>query len=480
MADEQIYQVLQEKFGFTSFRPGQEEVIKMLLAGKNILAVLPTGAGKSLLYQLPAYLLPGVVLIVSPLISLMQDQVDRLRRRGERRVIMLNGQLTGYERKQVLQHLITYKFVFTSPETLANPDVLAALQNVQLGLMVVDEAHCVSQWGPDFRPEYLLLKKIRTTLANPLTLLLTATATPTVRHDILEKLGLNQHEVHQVVRSVNRPNILMTVTTLASQEEKDHKLLQLIKKFEGPGIIYFASRKLATQMANQLAKLTGKPVAAYHAGVSPVERFRIQEQFMNNNLRLICATSAFGMGIDKEDIRFVIHYHMPSNLENYVQEIGRAGRDGHQSIAVLLYASGDEQIQRQLTHLDLPPEKLLSQVQKGELPASVMGEQGEIFKFYLTHHYQPQQVIKAFKRRQQQLKAELQIMLEYIMQDSCRRTYILQYFGEEPVTMDRLCCDVDDPAWEDQKILPASPVTTSPRYLPWQQRLARLIKIAKS
>lgn len=480
MADEQLYQVLQEKFGFTSFRPGQEEVIKALLAGKDTLAVLPTGAGKSLLYQLPAYVLPGITLIVSPLISLMQDQVDRLRRRGERRVVMLNGQLTGYERAQVLQHLTSYKFVFTSPETLASSDVVTALQQVQLSLLVVDEAHCISQWGPDFRPEYLLLKKIRTTLAKPLTLLLTATATPTVRHDILEKLGLDESEIYQVVRSVNRPNILMAVTTLANQEEKDHQLLQLVQKFYGSGIIYFASRKLATQMANQLAKQTGKNVAAYHAGVSPVERFRIQEQFMNNQLQIICATSAFGMGIDKNDIRFVIHYHMPSNLENYVQEIGRAGRDGRQSIAVLLYAPGDEQIQRQLTRLDLPPEELLSQVQNGELPASVMGEQGEIFEFYLNHHYQPQQVLEVFKRRQQQLKEELRIMLDYVMQDSCRRSYILQYFGETPIVVDQLCCDVDDPTWEEQEILPASSPKDTSGYLTWQQRLARLIKIAKS
>lgn len=186
---QEILDVLQNHFGFEDFRPGQEETINALLEGKDTLSILPTGAGKSLLYQLPAYLLPGTILIVSPLISLMQDQVDRLHRQGEKRVIMLSGQLVGKERASVLRNLKSFKFIFTSPEMLDNQQVLTALKKNKIALMVIDEAHCISQWGPDFRPEYLLLKEVRQQLGSPTTLLLTATATPRIRQDILKKNG---------------------------------------------------------------------------------------------------------------------------------------------------------------------------------------------------------------------------------------------------------------------------------------------------
>jgi ATP-dependent DNA helicase RecQ len=477
--EKKINQLLHDQFGFARFRPGQEETIRAVLDHRNTLAVLPTGAGKSLLYQLPGYLFAGTVIIISPLISLMQDQVDRLHRQGESAVVMLNGQLVGQERRRVLGQLGRFRFVFISPEMLANETVLAAFARVKISLLVVDEAHCISQWGPDFRPEYLLLKEIRHRLGDPRTLLLTATATPAVRQDILAKMGLAASDVAVIVQSVDRSNIFLAVKNTTGQADKQEELLALVNKYQGPGVIYFASRKLASQMAAWLTSKTTLNVAAYHAGVTAVERFRIQEQFMNNQLQVICATSAFGMGIDKNDIRYVIHFHLPSNLENYLQEIGRAGRDGKQSIAILLYSAGDELIQRQLTTITVPPVELLAQVKQGKLAPAVLGEQADLFSFYLQHNFAPAQIARAFNRRQQQLERELQQLLAYVRSDGCRREYILHYFGENLRTRPAHCCDNDEADIDEVPI--ESPLRTHPTdtTADWASQLRRLLNITE-
>ncbi|MBB1079086.1 ATP-dependent DNA helicase RecQ [Limosilactobacillus sp. STM2_1] len=472
---QELLRILKKQFGFNSFRPGQEETIIKLLAGEDVLTVLPTGAGKSLLYQLPAYLLTGTVIIVSPLISLMQDQVDRLHRQGEKRVVMLNSQLVGAERTAVLKRLQSFKFVFTSPEMLDNDNVLTAFNNVDVAMLVIDEAHCISQWGPDFRPEYLLLKDVRQQLGKPTTLMLTATATPRIRQDIQAKMGIN--DAQQIVESVDRPNIFLAVQKVYRQQEKDEELLRLVQKFKGPGIIYFASRKMASQMAEWLAERTGLNIAAYHAGITAIDRFQIQRQFMANELQVICATSAFGMGIDKNDVRFVIHYHLPNNLENYLQEIGRAGRDGKQSLAVLLYADGDEMIQRQLTSIDIPPVELLQQIKEHRLSSVVLGEQAELFNFYLAHHSSPEQIVSIFKHRKYQMEQELQEMLGYINNRGCRRKYLLTYFGEQLSTNKENCCDFDKEEWQTEIDLPASKLVTKPKKLDWQEQLKLLLNI---
>lgn len=471
----EMYRLLNERFGYQDFRDGQRETIESLLAGHDTLAVLPTGAGKSLLYQLPAYLLPGGVIIVSPLISLMQDQVDRLRQHGEKRVVMLNSQLHGAARDQVLRSLASYRFIFASPEILTNPAILAALRRIPLSMMVIDEAHCISQWGPDFRPEYLLLQKIRESIGQPRLLMLTATAPPRVRRDILKKLGLNRDRVHTVIRSVNRPNIFLAVERVANQQERDERLLQLVTKLPGPGIIYFASRKLATQVAEWLHEQTGFVVAPYHAGMSPVDRFKIQQQFMNNQIQLICATSAFGMGIDKDDIRYVIHYHLPANLESYMQEIGRAGRDGQQSVAVLLYAPGDEGLPSQLTAISLPSVNLLTQVKNHRLQPTVLGDDQDLFTFYLDHDYQPAQIIAAFKQRRRQQIISLQKMLDYLSLTTCRRRFLLDYFGEEAGEFPPPCCDADQQKWLGELTFP-TPIDepASGQQADWHQRLRQL------
>ncbi|EEW53355.1 RecQ family ATP-dependent DNA helicase [Limosilactobacillus antri] len=477
MNRDRIYQTLHRRFGYQKFRDGQLATIEAVLAGQDTLAVLPTGGGKSLLYQLPAYLTPGIVLVVSPLISLMQDQVDRLHRRGEKRVLLLSGQ-DKRAREQQLGRLGQAKFVFASPEILANPTVSTALRRVHVAILTIDEAHCISQWGPDFRPEYLLLRQLRELLDNPVTLMLTATAPPRVQADILAKLGLSREGVTLIRRSVNRENIFLAVEQLTSPDEKAPRLLQLVQALSGAGIVYFASRRLATMTAAWLQKQSGIAVAAYHAGMPAADRFRVQQQFMNNDLQLICATSAFGMGVDKADIRFIIHYHQPTNLADYVQEIGRAGRDGQQSAAILLASPGDGLLARQLTTIDLPPVSLLERVRQGELASAALGANHELFTFYFRQHYTVDQLVTAFNRRRQQNRWQLEQVQSYLSLDSCRRAFLLNYFGERPVDQDR-CCDHESPDWLSQPLLPPRPLP-SPQAGndDWDQQLRGLLNLS--
>lgn len=331
---------LYQHFDYRSFKPGQKEVINGLLQGQDILAVLPTGTGKSLCYQLTGRLLGGTVLIVSPLLSLMEDQVQQLLRHGETKVLALNSSLSFFEKKMALQHLQEYHYIFVSPETLVQEEVLKSLEMVPLVLFVIDEAHCVSQWGVDFRPEYTKLAKIKQKIGNPLTLALTATATPVVKKDILSQLFSNRTS-KLIVYPVDRPNIALVVR---KTEDKEGQLLNEVVSLKKSGIIYCATRKKAEQLAQMIEEQTQLTAAFYHGGLTANERSLLQQQFKANQLDVLCATNAFGMGIDKPDIRFVIHYDCPDSLENYVQEIGRAGRDGEPSLAILLYRAGDEGI----------------------------------------------------------------------------------------------------------------------------------------
>ena len=348
----ELEKLLYQYFGYSNFKPGQKEVITSILEKKHTLAMLPTGTGKSLCYQFPGYLLEGAVLIISPLLSLMQDQVDQMMKMGEKRVIALNSFLSQEEKRDAMNHLDRYKFIFISPEMVNSDWVVNRLQDITVSLFAVDEAHCISQWGYDFRPDYLKLGELRQKLGNPLTLALTATATEKVREDILSSLGLSN--ANRVITTVDRPNIALVVEKWNRYNEKFDRLFQLVQELQPPGIIYFSSKKVADQTASFLRGKGVGRVMAYHGGMEQEQRILVQQQFLNGQLDIICATSAFGMGVNKDNIRYVVHFHMPLQLESYLQEVGRAGRDKDPSVAILLYVPGDEQLPFQLAEGELP------------------------------------------------------------------------------------------------------------------------------
>ncbi|WP_278505723.1 RecQ family ATP-dependent DNA helicase [Ligilactobacillus animalis] len=438
---EKLEAILKSEFGYPTFKTGQKETIESLLAGKDTLAILPTGTGKSLCYQFIRKYLKRSVLIVSPLISLMQDQVEQLRYSGEKAVVALNSQLSFAEKRFVLQNIASFQYIYVSPEMLGSAEVLNALGQLELGLFVIDEAHCISQWGPDFRPEYLNLGKIRKKLHEPLTLALTATATPRVAQDITASLGLAQ--TGNVIRyPVDRPNIYLGTQSFINEPEKLAYLLELLPKLNGKGIIYFSSKKKADEINENLVT-KGFKSAVYHADLELTERFLVQQQFLNDQLDVICATSAFGMGINKPNIRYVIHYHMPNDLEAYVQEIGRCSRDGKPGIAVLLYEPGDLKRQEFLIEKTLPnPQQIRYFTKHQELLQNFPSEEMQLLARLLANGYQKDQIETLVKKRQTERNVALQKMHQYLKTGNCKRQFIAQYFGDkvENIHGSGTCC----------------------------------------
>jgi len=444
-----LYKALQKYFHFHTFRPGQEEVITSVLNGQHTMAMLPTGTGKSLCYQLPGYLLQGTVIIVSPLISLMQDQVEQMRMLGEKKVVAINSFLSGNERYLILNSLHQYKFIYISPEMLSIPAILDYFKKVTISLFVIDEAHCISQWGYDFRPDYLRLGEVRKQIGSPTTLALTATATEEVRKDIIQLLELPN--VKECIFSVDRPNISMAVHHVPNYEEKIHELRMLVKKLEKPGIIYFTSKKVCEEMVQILKQEGLLNTAAYHGGMEQDQRMLIQQQFLFDELDVICATSAFGMGINKTNIRFVIHFHMPQSLESYLQEIGRAGRDGNKSIAILLDSPGDIQLPIQLMENELPSDyqidlyldSLENPLQSNGLDLS--DTQKRFLEFYLSGGAPTREQVAKIKQirdeRIQYKQVKLVQMAKWIQSNMCRRKEILSYFNEDQAFEVERCCD---------------------------------------
>ncbi|KRK85812.1 superfamily II DNA helicase [Levilactobacillus koreensis JCM 16448] len=428
---------LQRVFGFDTFRTGQEAALTALEQGQDTLAVLPTGAGKTLIYQLYGYRHPGCVLVISPLLSLMNDQVDRMRVTGFRRSAAINSLTSYVERQEILRHLRDYQFLFLSPEMLAQPQMLAQVQQLQLSLLVVDEAHCIVQWGPDFRPEYLLLGAIRTKLRQPLTLMLTATAGKTTRHEIAKQLRTTPEIVSE---SVNRPNIFLDVENVADEPEKQARLRSLVSQLQQPGVVYFSSKQQATDTALWLHQETGVRAAAYHAGLDSEDRFKIQQQFMAGQLDVICATSAFGMGIDKNNVRYVIHYHLPADLESYAQEIGRAGRDGKPSVAILLYAPGDEQLPLALGQANRPDEETIQRYYAH--PQQFSGDDAviQLLAFYRQHGISQAAVTQMFMRRERERNRALAQMMAYARETHCLRERWLAAFDEQSPEHTVACC----------------------------------------
>ncbi|TGE72390.1 RecQ family ATP-dependent DNA helicase [Weissella confusa] len=429
--------VLKEKFGFDSFKPGQAEVLEALTAGKNTLAMLPTGGGKSLIYQMMGNMRDGLVIIVTPLLSLMQDQVARLNYAGESKVVALNSTLPQDARRTILRSLDQYKFLFVSPEMLGQTVVQSALRKVKINLLVVDEAHTIVSWGPDFRPDYLALPQVHKKLGQPQLLLLTATATPKMMTDITMPFGLPEADWFIYRQSVDRPNIYLHTETLANEGQKRERLADLVRQLQGPGIVYFSSRKLATSMADWLAENTGRRVAAYHAGLDTMSRYRIQQQFMLGQIDVIAATSAFGMGIDKDNVRYVIHYHLSNDLANYLQEIGRAGRDGEQSAAILLYVPGDENLQLNMIDGTIPNREVVMGYYDKRFGADEIGrDKANLLDFYAKQGMNPDEVATMFEARRQQRQQDLYNLVNYAKSDAGLRRQLLDHFGDDAKSND--------------------------------------------
>lgn len=348
---------LRTHFGFDAFRPRQEEAIRSVLAGRHTLAVMPTGGGKSLIYQLAALHRPGVTLVISPLIALMKDQVDRLKARGIPSTF-IDSALSNDEQAQHLDAVATgaYRLVYVSPERLRQLSFQQALRGVTIGLLAVDEAHCVSQWGHEFRPDYRQIATARAWMGEPVTLALTATATPRVQDDIVQLLGLAP--VQRVVAGVDRPNLSFEVRGTPDVSAKLHAVWELLADLtEGAAIVYVGTRReaeLVSEFVNRSVSPEVPLARAYHAGLNRTQRDRIQDAFREGTLRVIVATVAFGMGIDRRDVRRVVHFGLPASLEAYYQEAGRAGRDGAPAQAVLLYDPQDRGLQVNLIAGDSP------------------------------------------------------------------------------------------------------------------------------
>lgn len=358
---EKAQEALKKYFGYDSFRPMQAEIIERIYSKNDALVLMPTGGGKSICYQIPAATLAGTAIVVSPLISLMKDQVEALRSNGIP-AAYLNSSLDKKEQQQVENDFFegSIKLLYVSPEKLVTRDFFPLLQKVQPSLFAIDEAHCISSWGHDFRPEYTKLKFLKKEFPNTPIIALTATADKLTRKDIIDQLHLTQPEIF--VASFDRPNLSLEVRPGQKRREQ---IIQFIRKRpKQAGIIYCLSRRSTEELADKL-QATGIDAAYYHAKLSASERSQVQEDFINDNTLVICATIAFGMGIDKSNVRWVIHYNLPKNIESYYQEIGRAGRDGTKADTLLFYSFNDvsilkdiltqnesEQLELQLAKLD--------------------------------------------------------------------------------------------------------------------------------
>jgi ATP-dependent DNA helicase RecQ len=351
--------LLRDRFGFAEFRPAQQQVIDKIMASANVLAVMPTGSGKSLCYQLPALALPGLTLVVSPLIALMKDQVDQLNHLGLPATV-INSTVPREQQRSRLEQAIAgrIKLLYIAPERFQNDDFRAALARVKVSLFAVDEAHCISLWGHDFRPDYLRLRHVVRDLKSPTVLALTATATPAVRRDIAAQLGIERAE--QVVSGFDRPNLYLEVREVATTAEKIRAIIELAR-WAPLGIVYAGTRKNVEDIYGSLRR-AGVEAAAYHAGLPTPERKAVQERFMKATQCVIVATNAFGMGIDRSQVRFVVHADIPDSVEAYYQEIGRAGRDGEPARCLLLFNYADKWIPEFFIDSSHPPADILKYV----------------------------------------------------------------------------------------------------------------------
>lgn len=467
--DIDLTEALRTHFGYKRFLLGQEDVIRRVLDGKDTLAILATGAGKSLCYQLPALLLPGTTIVVSPLIALMKDQLDMLADAGIRGSIALNSTLTEDEEAEHLETIQrgNLKLIYVTPERLEDEAFVESLKKLHIPLFVVDEAHCISQWGHDFRPAYLNLGRVIASLGHPTVLALTATATPAVREDIVTQLGIPNAK--SVVHGFDRPNLVYEVERTNSDEEK---LRVLRQKLGGPlreslGIIYTATIKNTYAVSEYLREELRADADVYHSKLQKAERDRVHDRFMSEECKIVVATNAFGLGIDKANIRFVIHYDLPGSVEAYTQEAGRAGRDGDESLCLLLYRQSDTRVQnyfltgkypdveevqkvygtlqyfeQQDNGVSLSDLRKISQLPLTKLKVilALLKKGGFIRNVSKGTYGLPPQMKKrvdrslnlaSYETKKSYDQSKLAMMLQYCETRSCRRKFILNYFGEE-------------------------------------------------
>ncbi|USX53611.1 ATP-dependent DNA helicase RecQ [Lentzea sp. HUAS12] len=497
-ADEQLVETADEVFGWTELRREQLLGMRHLLDGRDVLLVMPTGAGKSAVYQVPAILLDGPAVVVSPLIALQRDQVASLRRAGAPPAEAVNSGQSAEDNEQAWQAFDEggTKYLFLSPEQLADAGTLERLHRARPSLLVVDEAHCVSAWGHDFRPDYLRLRHVVERLGHPPVLALTATASGPVRADVIEHLGLRDPAV--LVAGFDRPNLHLAVRFGTDDDQRRRMVTDWVADRPGPGLLYVPTRKDAERYADDLIS-RGVAAAAFHAGMKAADRRRVQDAFMRGDVRVVAATSAFGMGIDKPDVRFVAHAATPGSLDAYYQEIGRAGRDGEPADAVLFHRPEDQGLQRFLTGRTLDREcvrevaafvrrrrtgvaitdlarRLDRSRRKVTAVVNLLEGAGVVRTGHDRVRYEegappPAKAVAAVaeeaERQEHRDRSRLEVMHRYADTRDCRRRFLIGYFGEE---LDRPCghCDTcDEGVADDDSVSTEYPPNSPVRHDQW-------------
>ncbi|MCH6470466.1 RecQ family ATP-dependent DNA helicase [Sinomonas terrae] len=450
-----------EQFGIDAWREGQFEALVAAVEGRDVLAVMPTGHGKSLIYQIPGAALPGVTVVVSPLIALQRDQAEAINERlGDGRAVALNSAVGARAVREAWAALDDggSHFVFLAPEQLAREETIERLAALDIRLFVVDEAHCISSWGHDFRPDYLFLGDVAQRLGAPPVIALTATASPHTRSEIVERLRLR--DPLELVQSFDRPNVELRVIRHAGDLDKRQAVLDEVTELRGPGLLYVATRRVAEEYADELSQ-RGLRAEAYHAGRRAADRTAVHERFLDNQLDVVVATTAFGMGIDKPDVRFVVHADIPDSLDSYYQEIGRAGRDGGSAIGILHYRSEDLGLQRFFAGRSFKQEDVEAVFRavrdRGPLRAAALRRETELGPralsraLNLLEHsggvlgasrgYRAAPVMSSERAvelaqaedesRQRIDESRVEMARGYAETGACRRHWLLNYFGEE-------------------------------------------------
>lgn len=502
---------LEQHFNYNTFNEGQREIIDDVLNGHNVFGVLPTGSGKSLCYQLPAKLLNGTTIVISPLISLMLDQVKQLKAIQYKDVVALNSFISWQERQTILRQLANYSLVYVSPELLQDEHVLKWFMNIKVSLFVIDEAHCVSQWGHEFRTDYLRLPNIIKKLGSPTVLALSATAPQSIQDETIKLLNLTHVRKH--IYPIDRENIALVIKNVLNEQEKLEQLVELLRNYRVPTLIYFLSRNKCEEIATFLSNtLTDKRVAYYHGHLDSVDRITIQQQFMNDEIDIICCTSAFGMGVNKRNIRLIVHYHLPIEVESFIQEIGRAGRDGKQSVSVLFYTENDHYYSLNMIEHQLPLDDDVKQFFRilydqyklhNQLPNDE-DELVELFQLQMPHirfllyqlekhqlitqnkiYYNQSQWKNAYEEiiqfkdeRLTYKQKNLQTILNWIESTHCLRKSIYSLFQTTYTVLDDQCCSNCNFSFEKW-----APKQTERKYingLTWEEKLADLLLVGDS